>query len=63
MADIQMISPPHYVHTSEEKGERAVTVYGWIVSAGVIEPVVGNPDGPGVGRWALYYGEDPWSVS
>ncbi len=26
------------------------------------EPVVGNPDGPGAGRWSLYYGDDPWTT-
>ena len=29
-----------------------VTPGGW--------PIVGNPDGPGIAPWNVYYGEDPW---
>lgn len=50
-------------------GDARHTVYGWWVPTadtatrtGVssIEPIVGNPDGPGIGPWSLYHGEDPW---
>jgi len=63
MADIQMISPPVYVFSDHG----CHTVYGWITSIPPVdrgrvhvEPVVGNPDGPGIGPWSTYYGEDPW---
>lgn len=60
MAEVQMISPPVYVFS----GRDCITVFGWYVPAPdsrvPIEPIVGNPDGPGIGRWSTYYGEDPW---
>lgn len=27
-----------------------------------IEPVVANPDGPGMAAWRFYFGSDPWKV-
>lgn len=27
-----------------------------------IEPVVANPDGPGLAPWHFYFGDDPWKV-
>ncbi len=60
MAEVQMISPQVYVFGD---GGSRHTVYGWRIADGKnIEPIVGNPDGPGVGRWSLYYGEDPWHI-
>lgn len=54
-----MISPPLYVF--DAAGE-TFTVFGWRENkvGGTLEPVVGNPDGNGVGPWSLYHGDDPW---
>jgi hypothetical protein len=54
-----MISPTLYVY--DAKGS-VHTVFGWWTDGfGVqIAPIVANPDGPGVGRWRDYHGEDPW---
>lgn len=56
------ISPPTYVFTGEGDDEKAITVYGWYEIGGRIQPIVGNPDGPGIGVWAIYYGEDEWHI-
>jgi hypothetical protein len=56
-----MISPPVYVYGDSNETH---TVFGWREvkdnGSGLLEPVVGNPDGSGIGPWSLYYGEDPW---
>lgn len=69
MASVQMISPPIYVY---DAGGDEHTVFGWLVpdppaygpdrNPGRIQPIVANPDGPGVGPWLLYHGDDPWTI-
>lgn len=59
MADVQMISPPVYIYSDHG----IHSVYGWYTPGSEIQPIVGNPDGPGVGPWRVYYGEDPWTMS
>jgi hypothetical protein len=61
MADyhkFHMISPPLYVFSDHG----CHSVFGWreTKATGALEPIVGNPDGPGIGPWSTYYGEDPW---
>jgi hypothetical protein len=58
-----MVSPPVYVFRREGANTQAVTVFGWRELNAIFEPIVGNPDGPGMGPWHLYYGEDPWYTS
>jgi hypothetical protein len=58
-----MISPPVYVYSKNGGNTTAHTVFGWREENGRFTPIVGNPDGPGVGPWELYYGEDPWYTS
>jgi hypothetical protein len=61
MSNIHMISPAVYVFGPDD---RARTVYGWLDEEGVpLIPIVSNPDGPGIGPWHLYYGEDPWTAA
>lgn len=61
--DAQMISPTLTVYLKEGANAKGYTVYGWYTpSLDHIEPIVRNPDGPGIGRWSLYHGEDPWSM-
>lgn len=65
VAEFQAISPPVYVftgHLDDDDGAQCLTVYGWWSADGwsTFEPVVGNPDGPGIGPWHRFYGEDPW---
>lgn len=59
-----MISPTVHVYGGDPTRGEARTyhiVYGWYIApTGAIEPIVGNPDGPGLALWSLYYGEDPW---
>lgn len=61
MGNYHMISPPAYIFTAEGG---AITTFGWFEPdhGGPLEPVVGNPDGPGIGRWSTYYGQDPWTA-
>lgn len=58
---VHMISPPAYVFTAEGG---AITVFGWSETKanGYLEPIVGNPDGPGIATWSTYYGQDPWTA-
>ncbi len=52
-----MISPPILIFSQHGTHD----VFGWLDEEGMpLRPIVGNPDGPGVGPWELYYGEDPW---
>ncbi len=57
-----MISPPLFAYTDDGDG---VTVYGWREDKvdGKLEPIVGNPDGPGIGPWSVYFGADKFTVS
>jgi hypothetical protein len=52
-----MISPPVYVFDAQGVTH---TVYGWEEINGRFEPIVGNPDGPGIAAWHVYHGEDPY---
>lgn len=60
MAEFKPISPPI---TIRDYIGNYHAVYGWVpgtpTSPNII-PVVGNPDGPGIGPWHQFYGEDPW---
>jgi len=40
------------------------SVFGWYSTDhwGHIHPVVANPDGPGIGPWPHFHGEDPWRL-
>lgn len=42
-----------------------IVVIGWWSDTGwdTMEPVIANPDGPGVGNWRRFYGSDPWEMS
>jgi hypothetical protein len=53
----QMISPPIRIR---DAGGTIYNAYGWHIFRGVFTPVIANPDGPGIGDWMLYFGEDPW---
>lgn len=58
-----MISPPVEVIRTDNLW---VKVYGWWEDPIVMRPpvpVVANPDGPGIGLWTTFYGEDPWYTS
>lgn len=58
--EVHMISPPVYVYDAGGDGH---AVFGWLVRVGApITPIVANPDGPGVGAWHNYHGEDPWTT-
>lgn len=67
MADFKPVSPPVTIYSGYGREQMSVTVYGWYSSMGdwylAPEPVVANPDGPGIGPWSLYYGSDPWHAS
>lgn len=60
--DFKPISPPVYVFDMQGN---AHPVYGWATFDGWanFHPVVANPDGPGIGPWRNYYGNDPWKAS
>jgi hypothetical protein len=53
-----MISPPVSIFS----GNQEIYVYGWREESGRFTPIVANPDGPGMGPWELYYGEDRWFI-
>lgn len=53
---VYMVSPPHTIWSEG----REVLVYGWREKDGRFSPIVTNPDGPGIGPWEVYYGEDDW---
>lgn len=58
---VHMISPPLFVY--DAAGE-AYTAVGWSETKanGRLEPIINNPDGPGVGTWSTYHGDDPWAI-
>lgn len=62
MADFKPVGHDLFVYSAT--GRHAV--FGWWSSSDwetAFEPVVQNPDGPGIGPWFLYYGSDPWSTA
>lgn len=65
MADFKPAPYREYVYDNLGTAYRLVGWYSmhgeWEPSS--MEPVVPNPDGPGVGRWRVFHGEDPWSLS
>ncbi len=48
---------------STATGERFL-IFGWWSQDDWmnIEPVVANPDGPGMAAWHFYFGDDPWRI-
>lgn len=58
------VGSPVHIYSGYGPDQKTYNVYGWLYdgASGFI-PVVGNPDGPGVGPWTLFYGEDPWYAS
>jgi hypothetical protein len=67
MAEFHPVSPPVYLF---DAGGECRTVFGWfqyLDAAGLksetLVPAVANPDGPGIGPWTTYFGDDPWTMT
>jgi hypothetical protein len=66
MPDFRPISPTVRIYSKEGAKTKAHEVFGWWTDGTAwahIHPVVANPDGPGVGPWFRFYGEDPWHTA
>jgi hypothetical protein len=62
MASFKVVNPP--VYGTNDEGA-LFSIFGWWSDDGweTFEPVVGNPDGPGVGPWHVFCGEDRWTLA
>lgn len=62
MAEFQAVNPPVRIYSA---GETEHFVHGWWSADEwtTFQPVVRNPDGPGIGPWERYYGRDPWTIA